>query len=186
MGGQGLGPAASTVGGEGDLHLFAGNDLGVQNGRGVVAGVAPADGVADDALAQKAVGVAPANALVHRFPQVAAGKVDVLSDLQKHAGHAGVLTDGNAFPVGDLVIFHDVIQYAHGDVAILTGTAGFDGALHVIGEVGIGFDTQPLHSIGDPADRNFSHMFSFFPLMAGIMGKLCRRKSLPVTSLRPL
>ena len=73
-----------------------------------------------------------------------------------------------------------------GDIAVLAGAAGFNGALHVIGEVGIGFDTQPLHGIGDPADRNFSHMFSFFPLMAGIMGKLCRRKSLPVTSLRPL
>ena len=38
------------VPGEGDLHLLAGNDLGVQDGGGVVAGVAPADGVADDAL----------------------------------------------------------------------------------------------------------------------------------------
>jgi hypothetical protein len=36
--------------------------------------------------------------------------MDILTDLQKHASYAGILTDGTAFPVCDSIVFHDPFQ----------------------------------------------------------------------------
>ena len=61
--------------------------------RGVIAGVAPAQRVGHDALAQVAIGVAPAHALVDGGFK-AAVNVHIGAQLHEHAGHAGILTDG--------------------------------------------------------------------------------------------
>ncbi len=63
---------------------------------GVVAGVAPAQGVGHDALAQIAIGVAAADSLVDGGFK-AAIDVDVGAKLHKDAGHASILTDGQVF-----------------------------------------------------------------------------------------
>ena len=63
---------------------------------GVVAGVAPAQRVGHDALAQVAIGVAPAHALVDGGFK-AAVNVHIGAQLHEHAGHAGVLTEGQVF-----------------------------------------------------------------------------------------
>ena len=149
--------AAEALGAYGDLHLVTGDDLGVEHGGGVVAGVATTDGIAYHGLAQIALVVATADAFVHGKPQIAAHKVDILADLQEDTGHAGVLTDGDIFPVSNIVVFNDVIQHALGDFAVLAGAAALNGALYITGQVVVGFNAQPLHHIGDLADFNFTH-----------------------------
>ena len=75
----------------------------------------------------------------------------------RDAGHAGILTDGNILPVSDLIVFNDIVQHALGDAAILTGTAGLNGALYISGQMGIGLDTQPFHHIRNGGHLNLTH-----------------------------
>ena len=62
------------------------------HGRGIIARVDAVKRVAHDGLAQPARRVASSHALLHGGLEVARDMY-LLSDLQKHAGHAGVLAD---------------------------------------------------------------------------------------------
>ena len=88
--------AAEALGGDGDGATVAVHQMHRDSCRGVVAGVAPAQRVGHDALAQVAVRIAPAHALVDGGFK-AAVNVHIRAQLHEHAGHAGVLTDGQVF-----------------------------------------------------------------------------------------
>ena len=85
--------AAEAFGGHGDLHLVAGHQAGMDDRRGIVAGVATADGVLHHGFAQKALGVALGHARMNGSFKIPVN-VHLLADLTEYAGHAGILTDG--------------------------------------------------------------------------------------------
>ena len=120
--------AAEALGGHGDFDLLAGHQLHVEHGGGVVPSVHPVQGVGYHRLAQIALGVSPAHPLVHRLPEVS-GDVHVLSHLQKHAGHARVLADGDAVPEG--IVFDNAVQNLPGHRPVLPLPGGGDGLRHV-------------------------------------------------------
>ena len=103
--------------------------------------------------------------LIDGLGQIAAGKVHVLPDLQKYAGHAGILTDWNAFVVRNLKVFDDVVENALGDLAVLAGAAGADGALYVLRQVLVRCDAQALDDVCDLADFNFTHSWKQLPFL---------------------
>ena len=140
--------AAKALGGHGDLHPVPGHQRGVQHGGGVVTGIHPVQRVGHHRLAEIALGVAPAHPFVHRLGQVAVN-MDLLAHLQKDAGHAGVLADGDISADG--VIFHNFIQDVLGHRPGLRLTGGGDGVLHILRQAGVGRDAQPGNRLRDRA-----------------------------------
>ena len=149
--------AAEALRANGDLHLVARDDLGVQHSRGVVAGVAAANRVLNNGLSQIALVVTAAHALVYGFRKVAADEVHVLADLKEYAGHAGILADRNALVICNFKIFDDVVQNTLCDLAVFAGAARADGALYVLRQVLVCRDAQLLNNVCDLADFNFTH-----------------------------
>ena len=87
--------AAKALGGHRDAAALAVHQMHRDGGGGVVAGVAPAQRVGHDALAQIAVGVAPAHALMDGGFK-AAVNVHIGAQLHEHAGHAGAASASSA------------------------------------------------------------------------------------------
>ena len=70
----------------------------------------PADRRGDDRGAQEPFRAAAADPLVHRRVQVAAGDVQVLSDLQEHDGEAGVLAERHAGFAGQFGVLEQLVE----------------------------------------------------------------------------
>ena len=141
-------------------------------GGGVVAGVAPAEGVGGDALAEIAVGIAPADPLVDGGFKVALN-VDIGAQLHKDAGHAGVLADGQAGLTGGGQIVAEEPQGGLGQGPGLGGPGRFQSGFHVGGQVGVGLDAEGRHCLGDPLGGDGSHgVPSLQPGHAGFPGSL--------------
>ena len=98
---------------------------------------------------------------MHGLGEVAV-HVHVLTDFQKHAGHAGVLTDGHAVAVGDLVVFDDAIQNVAGDGPRFLVAAAGNARAHVFGQAAVGFDAQTAHGLRHVRGLYFSHGASSF------------------------
>ena len=93
--------AAEAFGRDNDVEGVAGHHLIVDDGGRVVLRIHAVDGVANDRLAEVALLVALADALVDGVLDEAAGDADVLAPGDEDDGHAGVLTDGDALLAGD-------------------------------------------------------------------------------------
>ena len=85
-------------------HLIPRHKPGVNNSRGVVPGIDPAQRIPHHALAQQAVGVPGMHAGIDRLLKVAVN-VHILTNIRKHHRHARILTDGHLGVSGDLLIF---------------------------------------------------------------------------------
>ena len=147
---------AEALGGNHDLQLVAGDDVVVDHGGGVVAGVDTVQRIAHHALAQIAFAVALADTFVDGILNIAVD-MDFLTDLQEHAGNAGILADGHIFIVGDVVVFDDPLQNLPGGGPGFCGMAALDAVLHILGQVAVCFDAQPLDHFRDPACGNLTH-----------------------------
>ena len=75
----------------------------------IIAGITTANRVFYNRFTEIAVGIAPTDTLVYRFPQIATYQVHILTDLQKYASHTGILTDGDIFCICDFIIFNNLI-----------------------------------------------------------------------------
>ena len=93
--------AAEAFGRDNDVEGVAGHHLIVDDGGRVVFRIHAVDRVANDRLAEVALLVALADALVDGVLDEAAGDADVLAPGDEDDGHAGVLTDGDALLAGD-------------------------------------------------------------------------------------
>ena len=78
-----------------NAHLIPRNNTGVDNCRGVIAGIDPAQRVFHDGTAQQAVQISLADTAVDRILEGFPSEMDLLPDLDETDRHAGVLADGN-------------------------------------------------------------------------------------------
>ena len=83
--------------------------------------------------------------------------VEVLADLQEHAGNTGILTDGTIVLIGDFVVFHNPLQDLPGGIPLLVGMALLNAGLHIPGQVAVCLDTQLFHHFGDLLGADLSH-----------------------------
>ena len=128
--------------------------------RGVVSGVAAANGVANYGLTEVAVSISAAYALVDSLGKVAANDVEVLTDLKEYASHTGILTDRYVLAVRDLEVLDDVIKNSLCDLAVLTSTAILYSTLNVRGKVCISVNTKLLNNVSDLLYVNFAHFYA--------------------------
>ena len=100
-----------SLGGQTQGQAVAGHDAGVDDGRGVVAGVpALEQGLGHTGFAQIAVHIAAAHAFVDGGFKIAARDVYLLPHLGKDHGQAGVLADGDVVPRGDVRVLQQLFQ----------------------------------------------------------------------------
>ena len=93
------------------MHLISRHNSAVDNGRGIVLRVfAQENGIVYGRFTQVAFGVTFGHAGMDSFPQVAAGKMHFLSDIDVDHGQTRVLTQGHLFLVGQLCIFDNGVQ----------------------------------------------------------------------------
>ena len=147
---------AAALGSHGDGAAVAGHQMEGNEGRGVVPGVYPAEGVAHNGLAQIALAVAPANALVDSLLKIAVN-VDVLAQLHKNTGHPGVLADGQGPLLCHLQVVPQQVQRLFGQGPGLLLTGAVQGGGNVLGQMGVGFHAQTGHCVGDGPGGNGSH-----------------------------
>ena len=130
----------------------------MQHSGGVIAGIAAADGIAHDGLAQVAVRIAAAHALVNGVLQQSAHDVCVLPDLGIHHRHARILTDGHALLAGDAGILTDQTEgFLCGDKG-LGFMRAFEHGLHASGQMGAGLNAQPGHGSCDGFTGDFASL----------------------------
>ena len=128
----------------------------MDDGRSVVAGVAPADGILHHGFAQKSLGVAPGHARVDGGFKVALN-VHLLADLAEHAGHAGVLTNGQAGIPGGIQIVAQGFQCGFGDGPLFRFKGGAHRVFHIGGKPVVGLHAKAGHCFGDGLGTDLSH-----------------------------
>ena len=127
--------AAKALRGNGYLHLVALCKAKVNDRRSIVARIDSFKRIGYYRAAQPAVYIALRNAAVERLVDVAADKVDVLSDLHKDDCHSRILTDRYGLLSGNV----DIVDYiakdilSHGGLFKLRICA--DTVLHIPGKV---------------------------------------------------
>ena len=166
--------AAEALGGDGDGAAVTVHQMHRDGGGGVVAGVAPAQRVGHDALAQIAVGVAPPYALVDRSLK-AAIDMDVCTQLHEDAGHAGILTDGQILFFRRREVRPEQVKGVLCQRPGLFGPGLVQCFLHVPGQAGVGLDAEAGHGVRDLLRGNGSHRSSL-RLQAGhaaLTGSFC-------------
>ena len=87
-----------------------------------------------------------------------------LAQLYKDAGHAGVLADGQLLLFGQSQVVLEQAQRLLGEGPGLLPAAAVQGGGYVLGQTGIGPDTQPGHGGGEVGGRNGSHQGSSSPV----------------------
>lgn len=93
------------------MHLISRHNAVVDDGGRVVACVVSMYRIAHDGLAQVAVGVASADALVDGvFDQITLD-VQILSHIDKDNGHARILAHGSTLTARYVNVFDDRVQY---------------------------------------------------------------------------
>ena len=153
--------AAEALRRDGDLQPVARNDLRIEHGGRVVAGVDAAQRVFHDGFPKIPFRIASAHALVDRGAEIARD-MHVLSDLQKHAAHAGVLTDGDGVRFGDAVVFDDLVENALRRFPRFVFACVLDAPFHVARQHAVCFDRKPRDRFGQYVCLNFSHNSSLF------------------------
>ena len=141
----------------GNFDRISRNDLRVQHGRCVVSCVSSSYRIPDDGFSQEAFFIAAPYALVHRLRKAAARQMHVLADLQKHAGHPGILADGHFVRIRDLKVLDDIVQHSPGKIPAFLCPAGADALLHILRKMHVCFDAQPFYGVRQLPDVYFSH-----------------------------
>ena len=131
----------------------------MEDGRGVVLGVAPAEGVPHHGAPQQALDIALAHPFVDGGLKVPAD-VDVLAHLGKDDGHACILADGNGHLPGGVQVAAQIAQDGLGGAVPLLLGALLDEGLQIGGQHPVGVHAQIPHSGGDGLRGDFSHSFS--------------------------
>ena len=141
----------------GDFHIFSGNNLCVNHGRCVIAGVSTANRVFYDRFAKVAVCISAAYALVDGIGEISSNEMYILSDFQENTGHSCILADGYTLLICNVKVFNDIVQNTFGNLAVLAGTAGCNGVFYVFGKMFICFDTEFFDDICKSAYFYFTH-----------------------------
>ena len=145
-----------ALGHHGNGAPVSGDNTHCNRGRGVVLCVDPAQGVGHDGFSQIALCVPLADPLVDGLLK-APVDVDLLAQLHKDAGHARVLTDGQAARPGPVPVLPEQVQGPLGQGPGFGEVGPLQGAVHILGQTRVGPDAQPGHSGGDLSGRNSSH-----------------------------
>jgi hypothetical protein len=125
----------------------------VQDGRRVVPGVAARlRRLLSDGLAQIAVAIAAAHALVDRLRECASDQMYVLADLGEHDGEAGVLADRHAVARRDVGVLHELAEDLAPYGRLLSRAGRDECVVHVARQVVVGRDAQLAHGRGDVLD----------------------------------
>ena len=88
--------------------------------------------------------------------------VHILTHVDEHARHAGVLADGHVVRVRDAVILDDLIQDALGHREGFVLPALHDAILQVLRQVTVGLDAQPAHDLRHLRRFDVSHGFLLY------------------------
>ena len=83
--------------------------------------------------------------------------VDVLAQFHKDAGHARVLADGQVLLLGQLHVVPQQAQGLLGQGPGLLLPAAVQGSHDVLGQVGVGLDTQPGHRVRNGGGGDGTH-----------------------------
>ena len=155
--------AAKALGAGGQRHTVAGNNAGVQHGRGIILRIHAAQRIADHGAAEQALHIAAAHALVHSVLKRATGEVHLLPDLRKHNRHAGILADGQVQPPRGVQIFTQILQNRFSQrIALLLHRAA-DTALQIAGQLAVRLNKHLAQPVADQGNGNLSHTsHSFF------------------------
>ena len=149
--------AAEALGSHGDGEPVALCEAQVLDGGGVVPCVLPAEGVTHHRAPEGTLQIAPADALVYRVLQQAAGDVGLLAQLQKDHRHARVLADGQAPLGGKGEVLLQVTQDGTANRGLLALSGGADGPAQVVGQHGVGPDAGVPHGGYNVVKPDFTH-----------------------------
>ena len=154
--------AAKALGGHGDGHLVPRGQARIEDGRGIVVGIAPPQGIGHHRKAQVPLHIAPGHAGVDRLLQGAAGQVAVLAPVHKNHRHSRVLADGQA-PLGRKgKILLQVAQNRRPYRGALLSPGLPDGLAYVSGQLRISLDAKVAHRLCHRGAGYFSHIASSF------------------------
>ena len=152
---------AEALGSHGDPAPVPRHQPEGDGGGGVVLCVHPAQGITHDGLAQIALAVALADPLMDGRLELALD-VDLLAQLHEHAGHAGVLADGQIFFLRQPQVVPQKAQGLPGQGPGLALPGGVQGGHDVPGQSGVGLDAQLGHRLGDGGGPDGTHRHSLF------------------------
>ena len=126
--------AAAAFGQDLELEAVAGDEVDVDDGGRVVAGVlAGREGPFDDRLSEVAFRVALGDAPVYRLLEAAAGNVHLLAELDEDDGGAGVLAERDHLLSGESGVFQDLLQDLAAEGRLLVIAGALEGGDDVIG-----------------------------------------------------
>lgn len=151
-----LGPAA--FGQQRQPEAVARHQPGVDDRRGVVAGVAPGgEGPLDHRLAQVADVVGLAHPAVDRLLEGAADDVHVLADVGEDDDGAGVLAHRHAVALGDGDVLQELLEHLAPERGDLALASQGEGAADVLAQHVVGLEAEVSHRCGDLVDVNLAH-----------------------------
>ena len=138
----------------------------MQHGRGIVSGIHTLQRITDDRAAQIPFQVPRCDTLVHGLAQVAAGDVDVLTDLHEDNCHAGVLADRKAGFTRSVKVGTEVGKDCLAGGRLFFRAAAADALLQCRGQLFVCLYAQIADGFRDPVCMKLSHGFV---LLAGIL-----------------
>ena len=123
---------ARALGGHRDLQLVTRYQAGIDTGRGVVLGIHPAQGIRHHRAPETCLQIALADACMNCLLQIPLN-MDLLSHLQKDAGNACILANGQLILFCNLIILYNFRQNAPRRFPGLPGLTLGDTGPHILG-----------------------------------------------------
>ena len=162
--------ASKSLGRDGEAQPVARNQPQMQHRGRIVAGVSAPDGIAHDGLAQIAVRIPAADALVDRVLQKSARDVRVLAQFSKDHRHARILADGHAALARHVGVVANQLQRFPRRREGLRFAGSVQQRPHRLRQQRTGFDAQPR-------DRRGDVLIAYLPALSHGHGLLHRYQS---------
>ena len=149
--------APRPFGSDGDLHPVTGDDLGMDQGRGVVPRILPPQRIGHDGSAEKAFPVPLTHPLVDGRAETAPRDVTVLSDLEKDDGAAGILADGRGRLSGDTRVGDQLIEDGPAVLRFFRVAGGAERLHQAVGRVIISLPAETGDGVGNRSSCYGTH-----------------------------
>lgn len=145
-----------AFGGYRDFQAVARHQAGVHDGRRIVLGVDPAEGVGHHRAPQSRLQIASTHAFMDSLLQIALN-MDLLAHIEKNTGDAGVPDKWAAAPP---LQFHNFPQFGPecpGPAPRAPAPGSGDDGPHILRQIPVGAHTQPGHGLGNGFPFDLPH-----------------------------